>query len=89
MTKTSNFLTGLLTETVVSVVAGLILAPKPGRETRELVDSRISGFRSRAGYYVENIQGRFNRELDKDSIEIHSDLLPALLVPPGVRPQHF
>ena len=89
MAKTNNFLTGLLAGAVVGAVAGLILAPKPGRETRELVDSRISGFRSRAGYYVENIQGRFNRELDKDSIEIHSDLLPALLVPPGVRPQHF
>ena len=73
MAKTSNFLTGLLAGAVVGAVAGLILAPKPGRETRELVGTRTNGLRSRAGYYVENIRGRFNREPDENPIEIHSD----------------
>ncbi|MDA1220241.1 MAG: YtxH domain-containing protein [Chloroflexi bacterium] len=73
MAKTSNFLTGLLAGAVVGAVAGLILAPKPGKETRELVGTRTNEIRNRAGYYVENVRGRFKRESDEDAIEIHSD----------------
>jgi len=77
MAKSSKVLTGLLAGAVVGAIAGLILAPKPGRETRELVGARTSEIKHKAGNYVENLRERFKREPEEvtveNSQEVHSD----------------
>ncbi len=73
MAKTSNFLTGLLAGAVVGAIAGLILAPKPGKDTRELVGSRTSEIKNRAGYYVENLRERLKGDPGEDAIEVHTE----------------
>lgn len=77
MAKSSDLLTGLLAGAVVGAIAGLILAPKPGKDTRELVGARTSLIRNKAENYVENLRERFKRESDEETIrngiEVHSD----------------
>jgi gas vesicle protein len=77
MAKSSNFLTGLLAGAVVGAIAGLVLAPKSGKDIRELVGERTGTIRDKAGTYVETMKERLKRGADEENIgngsEVHSD----------------
>ena len=49
---------GLIAGAAVGTVAGLLLAPKPGKESRDIVVARAGGMRQKAGGYVEAIRSR-------------------------------
>ena len=51
MTKNNTFVTGLIAGTVVGAVAGLLLAPKSGKETRKIL-------RDKAGTLGDTTLGR-------------------------------
>jgi len=44
MAKSNTFITGLIAGAVVGAVAGVLLAPKSGKETRQLLRERAAGF---------------------------------------------
>lgn len=48
MAKNNKLLTGLIAGAVVGTVAGLLLAPKPGKETRMLLRERAAGLGAKA-----------------------------------------
>ena len=65
MVKTNKMVTGLIAGAALGAVAGILFAPKPGKESRQIVAARAGefrnkadGFRSKAGGYVEAMRSR-------------------------------
>ena len=65
MAKTSNLVTGLIGGAALGVVAGLLFAPKPGKESRQIVSGRAGelrnkayAFRSKGGIYIAAMRSR-------------------------------
>jgi gas vesicle protein len=77
MANPNRFLTGLVAGTVVGALAGLFLAPKPGKDARELVKDRTGVIRNKAETYVESLKERFKGQPGEEStgngIEVQSD----------------
>ena len=47
---------GLVTGATVGAVAGLLFAPKPGRESRQIVATQSRGIRHNTGSYVHRMR---------------------------------
>ena len=67
MVKTNKLVTGLIAGVAVGVVAGLLFAPKTGKDSRKIVASRTDELKSMADElrnkvdgYVEGIRSRRN-----------------------------
>ncbi len=73
MSRSNKFVTGLLAGAIVGAVAGLVMAPKPGRDTRDIVGARSIQFRNRAEYYIGNLKERFKKEPVGEAFEDHSE----------------
>ena len=65
MVNTNKLVTGLIAGAALGAVAGLLFAPKPGKESRKIVSSRADEFRTMADElrtkvdgYVEGIRSR-------------------------------
>ncbi len=65
MVKTNKLVTGLIAGAALGAVAGLLFAPKPGKESRQIVAARADelrnkadGLRSKAGGYVDAMRSR-------------------------------
>jgi gas vesicle protein len=71
MTKTNSLLTGLVAGALLGAVAGLLAAPKAGKETRTTVGTKAAEIRSRAEDYFGNIKDRVRRE--REETQEHSD----------------
>jgi gas vesicle protein len=71
MTKTNSLLTGLVAGALLGAVAGLLVAPKAGKETRTIVGTKAAEVRSRAEDYFGNIKDRVRRE--REETQEHSD----------------
>ena len=61
MAKPNNLITGVITGAVVGTVVGLLLAPKTGKETRDIVATRAGVIRQKAGDYVGNLREKMRR----------------------------
>ena len=73
----NKLITGFIAGALVGVAAALLLAPKSGRETREMVATRAAELRQRAdelrqraGSYVGNLRNRGNASDDYEDAEI-------------------
>ena len=66
MERSNKLATGLIAGAVVGTVAGLLLAPKPGRETREMIAAR-------AGEYAGVLRRRVGRGSTRDGDESSND----------------
>ena len=71
-----RFVTGMLFGAVVGAAIGLLIAPKPGSETRQLVRERATKYvgpvRERAGEFVGTARervGNMRRRNNQDSVE--------------------
>ncbi len=73
MSRSNKFVTGLFAGAIAGAVAGLIMAPKPGRDTRDIVGARSIQFRNRAEYYIGNLKERFKKEPVGEAFEDHSE----------------
>jgi gas vesicle protein len=65
MTKNNKLLTGLITGAIIGAVAGLLLAPKSGKETRQMLRERAAGLKQKAGGFG----GVFSRGRSKEEAE--------------------
>lgn len=61
MAERNQFVTGLIAGVVVGAVAGLLLAPKTGKETRQIVVARAGEVRGKAGQYATSVRERMRR----------------------------
>ncbi len=75
MAKGGSLLTGLTGGAIAGVVAGLLLAPKTGKEAREIVRDKggtyvgKSGeYISKGGEYITNLRDRFHLETSDEEV---------------------
>ncbi len=61
MTKNEKFLAGLVAGVVAGGVAAMLLAPKPGEETRRVVGGRTGAAARRAGHYIGAVRSRIRK----------------------------
>ncbi len=47
---------GLVAGATIGAVAGLLFAPKPGKESRQIVASRSEGIRHKSGGYLHKMR---------------------------------
>ncbi len=66
MERSNKLTTGLIAGAVAGAVAGLLLAPKPGRETRQLLASRAGGY---AGTLRQRLGKRNGLGLEQVSVD--------------------
>ena len=62
MTKQNKLVAGLIAGAAVGAVAGLLLARRPGKETRHIVATKASELRQKAGGYVDGLRHRIKSE---------------------------
>ena len=70
--SSNQFVTGLIVAAAVGAVAGLLLAPKPGKVTRRFVGMRANRMRRKAGDYIDTLRRR--REA-QESVNGHAGAL--------------
>ena len=65
MVKTNTLVTGLIAGAALGAIAGLLFAPKPGKESRQIVAARADelrdkadGLRGKAVDYVDAMRSR-------------------------------
>ncbi len=61
MADRNQFFTGLIAGAAGGAVAGLLLAPKSGKETRQIVVARAGEVRVKAGQYATSVRERLRR----------------------------
>ena len=69
MSKRNNFIVGLLAGAAAGAVAGLLLAPKTGKENRQIIAARATEARQKVGDYVGSVRQRIRREQAPESAE--------------------
>ena len=61
MTTANKLFAGLIAGAVIGSVAGLLTAPKTGKETRQVVGHRANDLRNRAGEYAVTLRKKMRR----------------------------
>ena len=61
MANRNKLLTGLIAGVAVGAIAGLFLAPKPGKETRKIVATQAGTLRNKANDYVGVMRQRMRK----------------------------
>ena len=56
--SSNQFVTGLIVAAAIGAVAGLLIAPKPGKVTRRFVGMRANKMRRKASDYLEGLRRR-------------------------------
>ena len=62
MSANHKLIAALTTGAVLGAAAGLLLAPKPGKETRKVVAAQSGEIRHKASYYITNLRGNLRRK---------------------------
>ena len=73
MTNSNGFLTGLIAGVLAGAAAGMLLTPKPGKDTRNFVGLRASEVRSRAEDYVGALREKFSKVRGGETLNDHSE----------------
>jgi gas vesicle protein len=69
MMNGNNIITGVIAGALVGTVLGLMVAPKPGKETRQIVASRAGEWRIKAGDYVGTLRQKIQRDAQANGVE--------------------
>ena len=71
MVNTNKLVTGLIAGAALGAVAGLLFAPKPGKESREIVAARADELRNKAdglrGKAVDYVDAMRSRRKSKEN----------------------
>ncbi len=73
MTSSNKLITGLVAGALAGAVAGILFAPKPGRESREIVGAKAEEIRSKTGDYIGTVKEKIRRSRSADSVEEPSE----------------
>ena len=73
MMSWNKIVVGLISGAAVGAVAGLLFAPRPGKETRDIVGIRAGGLRQKAGAYAGSLRERVWRARGSQVVEESSN----------------
>lgn len=68
MTTRNQIVTGIIAGALVGTVLGLLVAPKTGKEARQIVALRGSAIKSKAGDYFTVIRNRMKKGDEAESL---------------------
>ncbi len=69
MASGKKLITGLVAGATVGTIAGLLLAPKSGRENRKMAGEKASMIRSRTGGAFGTLKSRMKRNHTETAVE--------------------
>ena len=69
MSANHKLIAALTTGAVLGAAAGLLLAPKPGKETRKVVAAQSGEIRHKASYYITNLRGNLRRGKNNERLD--------------------
>ncbi len=68
MTSRNQIVTGIIVGALVGTALGLLVAPKTGKETRQIVATKGSAIKSKAGGYFTVIRNRMKKNVEMESL---------------------
>ncbi len=73
MTRGNKLITGLVAGALVGAVAGILFAPKPGRESRGIVGAKAGEIRNKTGVYIGTVREKIRRGRSTETVEETSE----------------
>ena len=73
MKRGNKLATGLMAGAVIGIAMGLLVAPKTGKESRQMVTNRASLWRTKAGKAFQNLRLKTPKEVQAGSIKEQSN----------------
>jgi len=73
MSKSINLPSVLVAGAIVGTVAGIMFAPRPGKETRKIVVNGAGKIQIRASDYIGNLRDKFRKEASPETLEVGSE----------------
>jgi len=73
MTSSNKLITGLVAGALVGAVAGILFAPKAGRESRVIVGAKAGDIRNKTGEYIGTVKEKIRKSRSTDSVEEPSE----------------
>ena len=73
MTNRNQVVTGIIAGALLGSAVGLLFAPKAGRETREIVGTRSTAIKTKAGDYFSVIRNKLKRAEEMESLNGAAD----------------
>ncbi len=71
--KSFNLPSGIVAGAIVGTIAGMMFAPRPGKETRRIVVNRAGKIQIRAGDYIDNLRDKFRKGPSPETLEVRSE----------------
>ena len=71
MMKSNSLIAGVITGALVGTAAGILLTPKTGKESRQIVKSKATDFKVKAGDYrikAEDYLGTVKEKFQKNTV---------------------
>ena len=75
MVKTNKLVAGLIAGVAVGAVAGLLFAPKPGKDSRKIVTSRTYELNTMADELRNKVEGILSRRKSKEEQPVMAEAL--------------
>ena len=75
MVNTNKLVTGLIAGVAVGAVAGLLFAPKPGKDSRKIVTSRTDELKTMADELRNKVEGILSRRKSKEEQPVMAEAL--------------
>ena len=75
MVKTNKLVAGLIAGVAVGAVAGLLFAPKPGKDSRKIVASRTDELKTKADELRNKVEGILSRRKSKEEQPVMAEAL--------------
>lgn len=69
MDNGKKLMTGLVAGAVLGTIAGMLLAPKSGKENRKMVGEKASKIRNRTGEAIGNLKSRMKKTPAETAVE--------------------
>ena len=73
MTSSNKLISGLAAGAIIGAAAGILFAPKPGKETRKVVGAKAVDLRDKAGGYIGNLRDKIKKGRGTEAVEQYSD----------------
>ena len=73
MTGSNKLITGLVAGALVGAAAGILLAPKTGKESQSIVGAKAGEIRSKTSAYIGTVKEKIRRGRNADTVEETSE----------------
>ncbi len=73
MTSSNKLITGLVAGALVGAAAGILFAPKPGRESRGIVGAKAGEIRNKTGEVIGTVREKIKKSRSTDAVEEPSE----------------